>query len=291
MKLTIELVRQIIAEKVTGKIIPCHNETGHYYKFVETGAVVSSVTTQNVVEKKHLYPWMIRMAVEWLVEENRMSKYLSRQKELEDASFPKGEKNEYLIGAQRAYMDVRDDAGFTGNDAHDVIEDYINAWIETGIKPADIRTFVKANADPRVIAVARSAENLFSTKKVIPVAAELLVGDEKWEMAGTLDLLVLDVSWPEFPQLELWDWKSSNQVGDDYARQVSSYQKLFESMTELKISDRKIVRLDKFSDKFNTYLVPRPNEAFKAQKGNNAIYKWQNNGKKKLVEDKTIIKL
>lgn len=271
-------IRSIIEEKVIGKIQAAHDEFGHHYK-LPSGKVVDSVTTKLIIEKPHLIKWAIKLGFEWMERDGRWAKLTKENRE------------EYLQGMMLAHTEVRDDAGNVGHIAHEVIENYLNDWIKNGNPTPDIRTLIKEGTNYRVYGVARSCEASFKKYQVIPIASEILVGSEKYACAGTLDALMLNVSFPEFPEIELWDWKSSNQVNDQYALQVAAYKKFFEDMTGLKITRCRILHLDKFSDKYKCYNVPNLPQALKAFKGIAAAYDWVKNGKKKLIEDKIIVSL
>lgn len=269
-------IQKIIEKKVYGKIEAAHDDRGHHYRFVDTGTVEDSVTTRNVLDKPHLVSWSIGLAIDFLSEGDRWQRL-------------SGPERESLIkSAKLQHTDVRDDAGTVGGDAHDVIEHWIKEWISTGVKPGDIREYVAraGHTDYRVVAACRAAEAVFGKYNVVPVATELLVGVEGYG-AGTLDLLVLN----EKGELELFDWKTSNNINDFYSIQVSAYKKLFEMMTGLKIKSCKILKIDKFSDKFKAYNIPNTTQAWRAFKSLSVVYHWQNNGQDKLVEDKKIVKL
>lgn len=268
-------IRALIASKVSGKIEAAHDEKGHHYRFVESGNIVDSVTTKNCIEKPHLGPWMVRMAIEWLEKDNRFMR-------LSDEA----ERDTIIKGATLAYRDIRDDAGNIGSIAHKIIEQWIDEWIATGVRPGPIVNLIPEGTDYRVYGSCRSAEAVFDKYKAVPIVSEILVGIDGVG-AGTLDLLVL----LENGKIELWDWKTSNNVNDYYAIQVSVYGHFFEKMTGLKISKSRIMKIDKYSDKFKVYLIPHKAKAIKAFKAVSTMYDWLNNGDEKLIEDKVIVKL
>ena len=268
MKYTPEQVKLIIQEKVVGQIEPAHDEKGHHYRFVGTDTTVDSVTTKLILDKPHLVTWAVEKGIEWLEKDGRWD------------ALKTDRRKEIMTGAKLAHRDIRDDAGFVGHYGHDAIETYSREWIETGIQPADIKTFIKSD-DPRVYAVARSGEAVFKKYEAIPVATEILVGVPKYNSAGTLDMLVLNSA----GELELWDWKSSNQVNDTYALQVAAYKKFFEIMTGLKIKKVKIMHLSKDYDKFTVYDIPKCASAFKAFNCISGVYDYMRDGKPKLIKD------
>ena len=279
--MTIDEIKAIIQKKVIGKIVPAHDARGHHYAFVgdKSGLVVDSVTTKLILDKPHLVKWAVRIAFEWME-----SKWPSMTKENRDS---------YLKGAQESPYDVRDEAGSTGHIAHDAIEMYVKEWLETGVRPADIKTFVKPKEgtsllDYRAVASARSAEAIFRKKNVLPVASEILVGLKRFKSAGTLDMLIYNLDTNE---LELWDWKTSNAVNDTYAMQVAAYKKFFEGMTKLTIHKSKIMHLSKESDVFHVYNIPDIDEAWKAFLDISKVYDWVKNGRNKLEKDIKVINL
>jgi hypothetical protein len=287
-RLRIESIREILNTNVIGKWVACHDDTGHYYRHIESEIKVPSVTTQNIIGKPHLLHWATRKAIEALRDDPMLlANYLKRERELEALGRPAGVKNEYLLVAQNAYIETRDDAASVGTLGHNLIERYIKLWMRTGIKPDDIRKIAleEEAAESRAIAVARSAEKIFSQSNIVPLGAELLVGSYEYQMAGTLDFLCYNL---DTHGVELWDWKSTNMVDDDYARQVAAYKMMLLEMCgdKFNVINLRIMKLDKWSDNFKPYLVVDADEAFQAQLANNVLYRWKSNGKPKLIADK-----
>lgn len=269
-------IKEIIAEKVEGKIEPRHTDDGHFYEFMGTGKTVPSVTTiqKEVLVKPHLMPWAIKMGIEWLEIDDRWTR-------LKDPAY----RNEYIVGAQIAHTEPRDDAGSVGTAAHEIIERYVKNWIRDGERPLDIRFYAKPDTDPRSIAATRAFEQLCLKHNITPLASEILVGDERYS-AGTLDLLVL---WDG--ELVLTDVKTSNSVSDEYASQTACYSYFFTHMTGLKIKQIKILHLSKDMDKFTIYKVNQPYKAYQAFKGICNYHRWRFGGTEKLIKDIKKVKL
>lgn len=287
-KVRIAHLQKILTQYVEGMWRPFHDETGHYYKKKRCRKKVPSVTTQNVVAKPHLLHWATRKTAEAFRDNPALyQNYIDREKELESLGRPAGMTNKYLYVAQQAHTDIRDDAASVGTLGHNLIERYINLWMKTGVRPDDIRKLAKIEEadEPRAIAVARNVEAIFDEYNVYPLGAELLVGSNEYKMAGTLDFLCYNLDTKE---VEVWDWKSSNQVDDDYARQVASYKYLLLEMcrNKFKIPVCRVMRLDKWSNRFKPYIVNSDKEAFEAQLANNLIYRWKTSKKLKLTSDK-----
>jgi len=268
MKHNQKQIRKLIKEKVEGRVIARHTDTGHFYE-LENGSIVASTTSKLIIEKPHLRNWAVKKGIEWL-------EVGSRWENLQGPN-----RNEFMTGAIYAHTDERDIAGGVGSLAHDVTENYIKYWLKNGKRPVDIRQGFPANPDPRSVAAARSVEAFLLKYDIIPLASELLVGSIKRKSAGTLDFLCLMDD-----KLTLIDFKTSNQVSDDYALQVSDYAYMFKEMTGLKIEKVIILHLSKDYDKFHAYSVPRLRDAYNAFCGLSKCYDWLHNNNKKLVEIK-----
>lgn len=275
--LDVTSIRSIIDTKVKGVWIPCHDEHGHHYKHRDSGVVVDSITTKIILEKEHLVPWAAEIAVRHFI------------KNVEFYDPKNEEQTERMIeDAKFAFRATRDDAGNVGTLSHDVYEEYIENWIKDGTRISDIRHMLSPNADPRIYATVRSAEVFFNDHpEIIPVASELIVGDEKWGVAGSLDFLVI---WNG--KLWLLDFKTSNRYdNDEYAMQVVGYKKLFEKMTGLKIAGTSILGVSKGYDKYSLLDVLEPNKAFSAYRGVTKAYDWKYNGRDKLLVRKNRMKI
>jgi len=264
--MTKESIIKIIQEKVIGKWVACHDDRGHHYRNTDTGILVDSVTTKNIIEKEHLRPWAVRVALEWLEVDDRWNKYLEAKK---------SDKNEYLQGAILAHTGIRDVAGTIGTAVHDAAEKFIKQWIATGVKPDDIIQFIdeQSKNDGRVWAGARSVKKLFDDRpKVIPVSSELLVGSISLNCAGTLDLLVLNDG-----VLEVWDFKTSNSIDKiGYSMQIAAYSSMFTSMTRLRPKAWRVVKISKDFDKVDIYRLINYKNALDCFKAISKVYDLTN---------------
>lgn len=272
----IEQIKNIIQTKVSGVWETAHDGSGHRYRNTITGNLQRSVTTKlGILSKPHLTKWSINMAIQWLQVEDRWQR-------LNHDSW----REEMINGAQMAHLDVRDDAGGVGTQAHNAIERYINDWIASGVRPADMKSFALPTDDPRAIASMRAVEMFFVKHDIVPIASELLVGMDK-HSAGTLDFLCFMNG-----KLSLLDWKTSNSVDQiSYSAQVAAYKFFFERMTSLKIQQCKILHLSKNYDKFEVWKLNNVGKAWKAFKQICSIYDWIYDGKEKISKDIKKIKI
>lgn len=267
----VEKIQEIIRLQITGVWEPNHDGIGHRYLNIKTGHNQRSVTTKlGILSKPHLTKWAIRMGVEWLKIEDRWQR-LNTEVSAE----------EMLSGAQMAHLDVRDDAGGVGTQAHNAIERYINEWIASGDRPEYIKSFAKPTDDARAIASMRAVEAFFIKRNIVPIASEILVGDIRYS-AGTLDFLCLMDG-----ILTLIDFKTSNSVDPvSYSAQVAAYKFFFEGMTGLKIKQTKILHLSKDYDKFTVYDVKYLPQAYRAFRQICGVYDWlSDNRKEKIIKD------
>lgn len=267
--MTTAQIKKIIKNKVDGVWVAAHDETGHHYRNRDSGVLVDSVTTKlSLLSKPHLIPWAVKMGLEYFIERIEF--------------YNKDNHDQLIKAAQFAHTAVRDDAGNIGTIAHQALEDYVNEWLKTKKRPKDVKNFIPEGSDGRVYAAARSGEAVFDKYNVVPLYSELLVGSEKYNSAGTLDLLAVDNN----GNLVLLDWKTSNRCDEiGYSMQVAAYKKFFEEMTGLKIKKTHIVMLSKDYDKVTVYDIPNVSKAFNAFAQLSKVYDWVENGKEKVLKD------
>jgi len=269
----------ILKEKVFGKIIAAHDEKGHHYKFVESGSIVDSVTTKNIIQKEHLIAWAVKLGVEFLEQENRFEALKDPER-----------RSDVLTAALFKYKDFRDDAGDVGTVAHHIIEAYIEVWTTTGTRPSNIIDYVPNNCDPRAVAAARCASAAFDKyPELEPLACEMLVGIDGVS-AGTLDLLMFNNITGE---VELWDWKTSNNIDDFYWLQISAYAEMLRRMTDNKISitNARIIKLDKFSNRPKIYRVENLDNGYQLFETLSYFYDGWRTAGSNIIEDKKVVYL
>jgi len=166
MRHTPSTIKQLITEKVEGVWVKDYDEKGHYYVNTISKKRVPSVTTKlGILKKEHLEKWKIKLAIEFLEQENRWQRLAGE------------ERYSLITAAQLAHKDVSGAAASAGSKTHQCIEAYLLSWLSKGYPPKDIRTWFGPDADPQSIAGARAAEKLFKENDIVPVATELLVGD------------------------------------------------------------------------------------------------------------------
>lgn len=276
----IEFLRAVVDHKVRGRVTACHTADRHFYRVEATGRLMPSVTSKNVLQSPHLLPWAAKLAVQY-VHENRLWDEL-------DGPMASG----VMRTATTQHAKARDDAGNVGTAAHDAIEAYANEWIRTGVRPADIRAFLAPDADPRAVSGARAGAAFFDRYGCEPIAAELLVGVDTptFSAAGTLDLVVRNAR----GQIEVWDWKTSNRVGDFYPAQLAAYARAFELMTGLRVTGPlRLAKLSKDDGSVKSYVVGDRKAALDLYKASARCYDlvYADGAPKLMPEDKVTVNL
>lgn len=293
-------IRDILLAKLPdGTIVPEHTATSHFYRHVPSGKLFDSVTAMcGIFEMDHLKRWAAKLAAAYVLDV------------MHEESLPlsKERYSEIQKLAILQHQNIFEDAGTIGTVGHNAVEDYLDEWMLTGNKPADIKTFVKSGSDHRAIALARSAEMFCNDYSIEPVASEMRVCSLKHGYAGTLDSLFIGIIpkrgqerctngdshvWlgtssrdaskqvcavcglKAKKQFILGDWKSSNSIDKmQYAMQTVAYWYALEELTGLKAEEILIVRIDKFKAHYEVRRVLNRPSVFKAFQNAVKMYYW-----------------
>lgn len=299
MQEQVDLIRQAIQKSLpSGSIVPCHDAVGHHYQLIYCPGqpIVDSVTSKgSILEKRYLKTWATKKGVEHI-----------RDNWLRAQQSP-AEREIVFLEAENMHTDILNDASDIGNRSHELVEDYLNHWINTKVKPLSIVSFAKADEDSRVISAIRAAEKFIKDRHIIPIYSELLVGSKKYQTAGTLDFLAFQGKelnsgsatcdhdfWATSNgkkhecihcglkikyELVLVDWKSSNDIKKkEYMMQVSTYWECLKECTGLKPRAITIVQLNKRNGDYDFLEVSMKKQktAFKAFENLTRTYDWLN---------------
>ena len=245
--------------------VPDYTETEHWYKHVDTGVRLPSVTTiSSIIKKPWLEQWKLREGIKYLIDNHGHS--------ISHKDF-----NLAIQAAAQASNKKSEEALTVGSAVHDTIEKYLDEWLLNREQPEkdlihyyepdyviDEATHLKYDlTQTQIIAGLRSAQRLFEDVGTFePVAVEICVGDVDKKYAGKLDLLCKVDG-----KLEIWDWKTSAQIPmdqSDYPVQINAYRKAFEKMSGETVHKQRIVQLSKSEDKFTMYEVKKSNDLLKA---------------------------
>lgn len=276
--LTVQQIKQTLREKIPeGIVVPRHTERGHFYEFTPTKEIFASVTTKSgILDMPHLKMWSARLAVEYYIDHVDFAEDLELLKK----------------AAILAHHDKFTKAGQLGSLGHGVIDNYLQAWLKTGIRPESIIPF-NTHTDPRVEAIILSAEQFMSDFRAIPIASEMYLASAKHKYAGTLDsLMMVKPPGKRKHEFVIGDWKSGNQIQTshiikpEYAMQTAAYLYALKEMTGLKPDRIYIIRLDKMKVKYEVCEVKNVRGAFKAFVNLSKVYDWINQNKKEMWRTK-----
>lgn len=214
--------------------------------YLKDNEPIPSVTTIcKIVDKSAvLINWAVKLTVE---------------KILSSVQFPISEEalRTIILEAKNAHRVKLEDAGTVGKQAH--------AWIESYIKYClKLAEFVDYPSDERVRNCCKAALSWINDHNVRWIDTERKVYSQVFDFAGTLDGIALVDSCndskccqTEFKDhLSLIDWKSSNQLYNDYLLQTAAYQEAYEEETRKEIIDRWIIRLGKDDGECEAWYLP-----------------------------------
>lgn len=222
-------------------IVLYYDEPTHTYKV--GGKKIPSVTgiTGKGLIKDGLTNWKISFPLGYAKRE--INSTLNNNVALDRLSLEK-----IFAEAEGSTDKIMKEAGRIGSVVHGLVEDYL--------KGKEIPT----QNDKRVV----NCWNLFlawwESQEYEPLYIEKKLYSEKYNYAGTLDLVVKDKK----EKLVLIDIKTSNQVSFDYLLQLNAYKVAFEEETKQKISKALVVRLPKSDKKIDVQDIPLNKKLFNA---------------------------
>ena len=205
----LEIQKQIAEKLPVGKVIPRHNEKGHFYEvdyaaespifmrpfsdgYTRTEArIPMGVESMRAGSKVNpVYP-SVTGKLQILKDEGLMNYKMNqslqyvfaRFKEFTDANVM-----EHIDIASRVSQDILEDAGDVGTRVHNYREDIFSAYIKTGIFPRPFTSVIKPeDTDVRCVSALRALEAFVDDHGYIPVACELYVYSDELKTGGALD--------------------------------------------------------------------------------------------------------
>lgn len=286
--IALEIRQKIESVLYEGRVQPRHTEYQHFYEDTVDGEVYASVTTKTAVLGNDLYKQMaVNIAVEHI--QTEMLKFGSMTPE---------QIAEVFVYAREAHKHRLALAGQLGTDGHTMCDRYVSEWIRTGVRPADMKSFVTSEISNEGICAGLSAELFFKSRTLFPIASELRVLSKKYKYAGTLDILFLigDVykdrvgdkscehMWfekakdkivcqkckrQEVLTFTMVDNKTSNSIygkgnkgKHGYPMQLLAYGMALKELTGLKIKRYWILKLHKYQPEYDIGVIVNHKEAF-----------------------------
>lgn len=150
---------------------------------------------------------------------------------------------EFLKNAKGAFRRKTKEAAESGTIAHDYIENHICERKQ----PKEL--ILKINKDEKAKNSIKAFDKWEKEHKVEWLASELVIGSELHEFGGTLDGIAYVDAIPT-----LIDFKTSQQISEDYFLQTAAYSIALEEMG-LKTLQRIILRIPKDGSEFETLTL------------------------------------
>lgn len=286
-------IRAKIAEALPeGKVIPRHNQFGHFYE-VREGAQIGQPTHDGLGNPNILGPVYpsVTGKLQVLKEEGLADYKMNRAFDYIFANFSKMNADnlmEHLEAAGKVSGGILMDAGDIGTRCHNYREEVFQKWIESGERPVDFTKIIPPeDVDVRAISAMRALEKFCIKEGYVPVACELLMYSHKLKTAGTLDDIGLmervvragdpnckhDESSLISPkgvvrclacdrksqiELVLMDLKTSNQFKDHYFFQVALYYWMFVQLTGIRPKRCFILKVSKEDGTYKIEDLKKP---------------------------------
>lgn len=232
----IEQLRNKIAKAVPQDRLILKPGEFHVYHDPLTGVDFKSTTTKlKVISNPIFAGW-------------RMNRALEKYDELIPQIIAGKITQEEAVKIAKAYPEeVFKIAGERGTATHGYIDLFLSDWIKTGKKPdRPIISYLDgSNGQPEekdfaIWSAVQCAEDWINESGFIPLASEIRVWSTKFQEAGTLDGIGIIGD-----DIVLIDWKTSNELRDDYHLQVGCYYRCFAELTLIQPKYGVIIKLDK----------------------------------------------
>lgn len=214
-----------------------------------------------IIAKEALIPWAVKTALARTKKLLIEGKFLATD-DPEFSPYPlfETELDRILSQAKKADSEVLTDAGNVGHEAHQFLEDYVNATIYHN-EGRQLEILAKFPLDERAANCAIAGLEFFYKHNVRFICAERPVYSKELQCCGTMDNLALTDSCDDVTccpvshqdSLTLIDYKTSNFLYGSYLAQTAIYQKAFQEETGQNIERRFILRLGKTEAEFESW--------------------------------------
>jgi hypothetical protein len=232
-----------------------------YFRFDEDGNRVnidSATTILHIIDKSFaLVPWATRLCVDTIrngmFNEDGTLKTLATEELLA-----------LLEEARTKHKTRLEEAGDLGKLAHNALEDTIRYAIEhTG---GYVRERINPPENPHALSCYNAAIAWMDRHNVRWLSTERKVYSLKWDVPGTTDgVCIVGNNCDDLAccrgrvfsnRKAIADWKSSNELRDEYAYQTVLYLEAYCEETGEEIEDRWVLRLAKTGDEFEPWYIP-----------------------------------
>jgi hypothetical protein len=220
-------LRGLIQERIPASVVVLDPVKHVYNNMPNPSIKYKSVTTKlKVISNPIWAEWRVNRVIEF-VEQNPFDETKETFKE-------------YLQRAKNYPEELFRAAGDRGTKVHDYADKYFKKWILEDKQPDNITSFVQQEKDATIWSAVRSIEAWVKKTDYIPLASELTLWHDKEELAGTMDNIGIIGN-----EIVVVDWKTSNQLREDYELQLSCYAQMFYLLARFKPKRGIIVKADK----------------------------------------------
>lgn len=314
LKLQEELRNKINSVFYEGRVIPAHTEYEHFYKDKEDGEIYPSVTgVLGVIEKRYLKQWAVNRGVEYV-----------RDWAINMPVINRVDLYEVLERSKIAHKTILETASMWGTDGHNVVDEYVKLWIETGKEPTcSILDLASIDISNEGKCAALGAEKFFNKHTLFPIVSEKKILSKKHKIGGTLDSLWLigeaynrqegdkhclhewaeqgngDIVCSKCTRREkltliLIDLKTSNQINSlEFAIQCSTYSSILTEMCAIKPKIHWILQLNKNKPDYTIGVIDNISRHAKIFLHTYELFKHQKKETEpvKMLKQKTVVKL
>lgn len=227
-----------------GKVILQYEPGKHKYTAIEEdGSIIpapSITTVLGVINKAALLQWAVNQAINHL----RARLYDGGEFDVEDLE-------RFLDEAKYAHKFVKQEAADIGTAAHNWLETYWHQKMKAAESGEDF-AIPPLPEHEQVRNCVEAAIKWIESQDIVPLIIEKPVYSRLHRVAGRLDKLALIKG-----ELTVVDWKSSNQIWDEYRFQIAAYLFIYEEETGQVVKGAWLVRLGKADGEFEAKYFSR----------------------------------
>jgi len=222
-------------------IVLSYNEEKHMYYVNDKPVTSVTGICGRGLPKPNLINWLVSTP---LSEAKKLISYKLDNNEPLD----RAELERIFKTAKEKTNKIKEDAGLVGSVVHGLIEDFLKG------------KEIPNQSDKAVVNCWNIFLGWWNKQEYKPVEIEKKIYSQKYNYAGTLDLVVKDKK----GNLVLIDIKTSNHISFDYYLQLNAYRYAYEEETRQKIKSSYVVRLPKKDGSIEIREIPLNKQLFNA---------------------------
>ena len=227
--------------KLKNGIVLSYNEEKHMYYVNDKPVTSVTGICGRGLPKPNLINWLVSTP---LSEAKKLISYKLDNNEPLD----RAELERIFKTAKEKTNKIKEDAGLVGSVVHGLIEDFLKG------------KEIPNQSDKAVVNCWNIFLGWWNKQEYKPVEIEKKIYSQKYNYAGTLDLVVKDKK----GNLVLIDIKTSNHISFDYYLQLNAYRYAYEEETRQKIKSSYVVRLPKKDGSIEIREIPLNKQLFNA---------------------------